>query len=193
MSKSPPRRTIVIFATSPPAFDRRELFTRSETTRKIKTDTLTGQSLRGVVWLRGAELRPARTKRPRYKWIARKFVQRQRGARARLDITGKDSKKDGIFAPRNSVKNDRKSCRAAKCRRRKGREKRWKHDKERERERKREERGNATIEKCCGERRDGGAIRLSPIKYCGSVQNISVVFRIFLRRVRWRLPLKRAR
>lgn len=39
---------------------------------------------------------------------------------------------------------------------------------------------------------NGRAIRLSPIKYYGSVQNISVVFRIFLwRSPRWRLPLKR--
>lgn len=63
----------------------------------------------------------------------------------------------------------------------------------RQRETKKREEWTATIEKCRGEMRDdatsGRAIRLSPIKYRGSVQNISHTQSfpgIFLCRARWR-------
>lgn len=145
---------------------------RAETTRKIKIDTLTGQSPSAAVQGRRNFGRAA-AKRARHKWIARKFVRRQR---ADIQPVG-DSKKDRIFAPRNSVKNGRKSCRA-RCDATTGKSGGA-----------REKRGGGwwtplLKSAAANDATNGGTIRLSPIKYRGSAQNISVVSRTFLRRTR---------
>lgn len=133
--------------------------------------------------LRGAELRPGCGQTARYKWIARKFARRQR---ARGYSRG-DSKKDRIFAPRNAVPWRTAEKVVARCdaTRRVGRGGGGG----------RRERGGGwwTPLLKSAAANDATTIRLSPIKYRGSAQNISAVSRIFLRRVRWRLAIETAR